>query len=73
MQEEKPGDGGEPAGRGARAVSERIEGPHPPGDRQIDHHDDDRHHGEGGGERDVPGGALLRVDRLADEVARTSR
>ena len=37
---------------------------------EIEAHDDDRHDREGGGQRDVAGGALLRVDGLADEEPR---
>src|SRR5688500_6761496 len=55
--------------KGARR-SERIEGPHAPGDRQIDAHDDDRNHGESSGKRDVSGRALMGIDGLADEEAR---
>src|SRR3954470_6045971 len=51
----------------ARCPSERIESSEPAGAPEIEAHNDDRNHGEGGGERDVPGGALLRVDDLTDE------
>ena len=54
-------------------ASERIERPQPLRDREVDRHDHDRHDREGGGERDVPGGALVDVDRLADEQAATCR
>jgi hypothetical protein len=49
---------------------ERIEGSQAFGDRQMHCHDHDRHVGEGGGERDVARGALVHVDRLADEETR---
>ena len=47
--------------RQGRARSECIERPHPLRHGQIDQHDDDRHDGEGRGQRDVPGGALQLV------------
>src|SRR5262245_48685487 len=55
-----------PAGLPLRP-SERIEGPEALGNRQIDAHHDDRDEGEGGGHRDVAGGALQAVDGHADE------
>jgi hypothetical protein len=59
-----------PQGGRLRSGSERIEGPHALGDGEVDRHDDDRHHREGGGERDVARRALERVDGLADEQRR---
>src|SRR3569833_617076 len=53
----------------ARSPSECIERPKLSCAPQIKAHDDDGVDGEGGGERDVPGRALLRVDDLADEQA----
>ena len=51
-------------------ASERIEGSHPLGAPEIEAHDDDRHDGEGGGERDIARRALMGIDRLADEEPR---
>src|SRR3546814_14824914 len=34
---------------------------------QVDAHDDDRHHGEGGGHRNVAGGYLMLQHQHADE------
>src|SRR3546814_10127477 len=49
---------------------ERIERSQPARAPEIEAHDDDRYDGEGGGQRDVAGGALVDIDRLADEEAR---
>ena len=57
---------------GFEFFSERIEGPEAFGDGQVDRHDRDRHDGEGGGERDVAGRALVQIDGHADEGPRVA-
>src|SRR3990170_5521856 len=56
--------------RGARRPLERIEGSQSLGSQQVDRHHGHRHDGEGGRQRDVPGGALKRQDGLTDKVGR---
>src|SRR3972149_1565938 len=46
--------------RGAGRPLERIEGPQPLGSQQVDRHHGHRHDGEGGRQRDGPGGAVER-------------
>ena len=50
----------------ASFVSDVLEGAEPPGDQQVDDHDDDRHRRERRGERQVVGDVV--VDDVADEL-----
>src|SRR5574343_1665222 len=46
---------------------ERIEGPQPTRQRQIERDQHDRHHGERGRQRNIAGRALLHIHEVADE------
>jgi hypothetical protein len=52
---------------------ERLKCTQTAGDKQIDDHDRHRHHGEGGGQRDVARCALVSEHGLADKIARIAQ
>ena len=54
--------------RGRERCIRVLERAEPPGDQQVDDHDDDRHRRERRGQRQVVGDADVGVDDVADEL-----